>query len=276
MIKVFISQPMRGLSDEEILEKRRKAIDDVYKRLGKDVMIISSIFGDSVVKYDNNAGLRYLARSIDSMVDADYVYFCNGFELARGCLIEHMCAVRYGKEIMYEFDEDEGADDGECSLESWLTAPKPYVVNRDCETCMDEPVLKVKLDEGAFVPERAHDTDGGIDIRTNQFGRVPANGGLVFTTGVHVEIPHGYSGLLVSKSGLNVNKGLTSTGLIDEGFTGEIKVKLYNHTNEDYLVAQGDKITQLVLIPVSYARVEVVNEIDGGERGDNGYGSTGR
>ena len=137
-------------------------------------------------------------------------------------------------------------------------------------------VIRFKLDTGAFPPTRAHDTDGGIDIRSNMFGYIPAKGSKVFTTGVHVEIPHGYAGLLVSKSGLNVNRQITSTGLIDEGFTGEIKIRLYNGSDDDYLVEPGDKITQLALIPVSYAKIVIVDEIAGGERGDDGYGSTGR
>ena len=136
--------------------------------------------------------------------------------------------------------------------------------------------LRVKLDDGAYMPVRAHNTDAGLDIRTNQFGRIPAHGDFTFSTGVHVELPPGHAGLLVSKSGLNINKGITSTGLIDEGFTGEIKVKLYNHTDDDYLVAQGDKISQLVVFPVLYCKPVVVDEIGGGERGNNGYGSTGR
>lgn len=137
-------------------------------------------------------------------------------------------------------------------------------------------IMKVKLDEGAYEPTRAHATDGGLDIRSNQYGRVLSNSSKVFSTGVHVELPHGYAGLLVSKSGLNVNHAITSTGLIDEGFTGEIKVRLYNGSNESYLVEPGDKITQLAVIPVEYVDIEVVDEIAGGERGDSGYGSTGR
>ena len=136
--------------------------------------------------------------------------------------------------------------------------------------------MRVKLDDGAFAPTIAHDTDGGIDIRSCQYGRIMANSSSVFKTGTHVEIPKGYAGLLVSKSGLNINHKITSTGLIDEGFTGEIKVRLYNRSNEDYLVEPGDKITQLVLIPVLHTNIEIVDEIFGGERGDDGYGSTGR
>ena len=82
--------------------------------------------------------------------------------------------------------------------------------------------------------------------------------------------------LIVSKSGLNVKYGITSTGLIDEGYTGAIRVRLYNKSPEDYQIHIGDKISQLVVIPVLYEPVEIVDAIEGGERGDNGFGSTGR
>lgn len=136
--------------------------------------------------------------------------------------------------------------------------------------------MRIKLDEGAFVPSRAHDTDAGMDLRTPVAVTVPAHGSAVIDTGVHGELPHGCAGLLVSKSGLNVKHGITSTGLIDEGYTGTILVRLYNHSDTDYTFHEGDKVTQLVVIPVRYERVEIVDSINGGERGDNGYGSTGR
>ena len=91
-----------------------------------------------------------------------------------------------------------------------------------------------------------------------------------------MEIPRGHCGLLVSKSGLNVKNDLTSTGLIDEGYTGEILVKLYNHSNWPYMVSQGDKISQLVILPVNHESIELVEEISGGERGDDGFGSSGK
>lgn len=136
--------------------------------------------------------------------------------------------------------------------------------------------MNVYLDGGAYVPRRAHTTDAGIDLRSMEDITVPSHGSAVFHTGVHVELPHGTAGLLVSKSGLNVKHGITSTGLIDEGYTGEIMVKLYNDSDSDYFVHDGDKISQLVVIPVMY---EDVQEVDGltedTERGDNGFGSTG-
>lgn len=141
--------------------------------------------------------------------------------------------------------------------------------------------MKIKLDSGAIVPTRAHDTDAGLDIYSMAMDgvmghNVPAHGSAVIKTGVHVQIPEGCAGLLVSKSGLNVINDITSTGLIDEGYTGEIIVKLYNHGDTDAIIRSGSKVSQLVIIPVRYEPVEIVDEITGGERGDNGFGSTDR
>ena len=137
--------------------------------------------------------------------------------------------------------------------------------------------MKIKLDEGAYKPERAHRTDAGLDIKARRGQVVPAHGSAVFDTGVHVQLPPGTAGVLVSKSGLNVIHDITSTGLIDEGYTGSIVVKLENHGDTDYQVNAGDKISQLVIIDVwTDPLVEVVDEIDAGERGDAGFGSSGR
>lgn len=136
--------------------------------------------------------------------------------------------------------------------------------------------MKIKLDDGAYPPTRAHSTDAGLDLYAKEDGYIPARGSEVFCTGVHVELPRGTAGLLVSKSGLNVSHGLTSTGLIDEGYTGEIIVKLYNHSQIAHKIRRGDKISQLVLMPVLYEGVELTEELVKTERGDNGFGSTGR
>lgn len=144
------------------------------------------------------------------------------------------------------------------------------------KTQAEPPTLPVRLDPGAYLPERAHDTDAGLDLRTPVDAYVRAGGSTVIDTGVHIQLPPGTVGMLKSKSGLNVKDGIVSEGVIDEGYTGSITVKLYNHGTEAKQFARGDKITQLVVLPVLYPRVEQVEEIQGGPRGDNGYGSTGR
>jgi len=136
--------------------------------------------------------------------------------------------------------------------------------------------MKIKLGKGAIAPTRAHDTDAGLDIYSPRYVLVHAGGSATIKTGVHVQLPKGCAGLMVSKSGLNVNHDITSTGLIDEQYSGEIVVKLYNHGFSDYQVRAGDKVSQLVVIPVRYEPVEIVDEIEGGERGTSGFGSTGR
>ena len=137
--------------------------------------------------------------------------------------------------------------------------------------------MQVYLDPGAHAPTRAHPTDAGLDIRIMADAVVPARGSIALRTGVHVRIPPDCAGILISKSGLNVRHDITSTGLIDEQFSGAITVKLYNHGDKDYELKAGDKISQLCIVPVCYVPVEIVDELWEPEgRGMNGIGSTGR
>lgn len=136
--------------------------------------------------------------------------------------------------------------------------------------------MKIKLDEGAFMPTRAHSTDAGLDLYARETQIVCAKESAVFDTGVHIELPEGTVGMLKSKSGLNVKYGITSEGVIDEGFTGSIVAKLFNHSGRDYKVNAGDKITQLVIMPIITPELELVDELEKTDRGDNGFGSSGR
>ena len=136
--------------------------------------------------------------------------------------------------------------------------------------------MRIMLDTDAFMPTRAHKEDAGLDLYARETAIVPAMGSYKFDTGVHIEIPPCMVGFLKSKSGLNVKHGITSEGVIDEGYTGSIVVKLYNNSNKDYLVNRGDKISQLVILPILRPSLEVVDSLEQTERGDNGFGSSGR
>lgn len=136
--------------------------------------------------------------------------------------------------------------------------------------------MKAKLDEWGHMPTRAHGTDAGLDIKAPFYAIVPARGSMIFRTGVHVQLPHGTAGIMQSKSGLMVNKGILSFGLIDEGYTGEIVIKLFNLTDYPYQVHAGDKISQMIIVPVRYEEIELVDELDDSERGESGFGSSGR
>lgn len=136
--------------------------------------------------------------------------------------------------------------------------------------------IKVKLDEGAFMPTKAHEADAGFDIRTPKKVYVSPGCSVVINTGVHVAIPEGYGGLLVAKSGLNVRDGILSDGLIDSGYTGSIAVKLYNHGAYKKVFEVGDKVTQLVIFPIPACKMVEADSLEETERGDNGFGSSGR
>lgn len=136
--------------------------------------------------------------------------------------------------------------------------------------------MKIVLDDGAIMPTRAHKEDAGLDLYARETTIVPAKESVKLDTGIHVEIPPDMVGFLKSKSGLNVKHGITSEGVIDEGYTGSIVVKLYNHSGYDYKVNKGDKISQLVILPIVKPELEVVDSLEDTDRGNNGFGSSGR
>lgn len=156
--------------------------------------------------------------------------------------------------------------------------------------------MKIKLDDGAIMPTRAHSTDAGLDLYSREektiypmraawdtslsdmVGFIPQlAGGETFDTGVHMEFPHGCFGKIESKSGLNTKASVVSCGgVIDEGYTGSIVVKLYNLGSKPYTVHKGDKIAQLVILLYATPDMELVDALEATERGDNGFGSTGR
>ena len=136
--------------------------------------------------------------------------------------------------------------------------------------------VKIQLDDGAFMPERAHVTDAGADLRTPCDFTVPPRGSYAVHTGIHVQTPGNCVTMVKSKSGLNVNHNITSEGVVDEGYDGEVIVKLYNHGDIEKNFKRGDKISQIVIMPVFYPDFIQVKKINGAERGSNGFGSTGR
>lgn len=154
-----------------------------------------------------------------------------------------------------------------------------------------KPTISVMLDPGALMPTRAHETDAGLDLYAPYSFFLPQStasteetldgflakaGCRTVDTGVHIEIPAGYVGIIKSKSGLNVKHGIISEGVIDSGYTGSICVKLYNLGNEKVLIEKGQKISQLVLLPIITPELELVDSLEATERGDGGFGSTGK
>ncbi len=135
--------------------------------------------------------------------------------------------------------------------------------------------MKIMLDPGAKKPTRSHKTDAGLDLYAPKRTVIRPNDWVSIDTGVHIQIPEGYVGLLTSKSGL-MKEGLTSRGTIDAGYTGSIQAILYNHSGKTYIVEKGQKITQLVIIPIITPELEVVHSLEDTERGAGGFGSTGK
>ena len=136
--------------------------------------------------------------------------------------------------------------------------------------------MKIMLEPWALMPTRAHETDAGLDLYSPERQIVPAKESAIFNTGVHIQLPKNTVGMLKSKSGLNVKHGLTGEGVIDVGYTGSIIVKLYNNSGKDYTIERGDKISQLVILPIIIPALDIVTALDATERGAGGFGSTGR
>lgn len=136
--------------------------------------------------------------------------------------------------------------------------------------------MKVMLEPGARLPERAYPSDAGMDIFSREEKVILPGESAVFDTGVHVELPEGTFMKLESKSGLNVKYGVVSHGgVIDQNYRGSIAVKLYNHGDKPYMIRKGQKIIQGIIQPFLAPELERVDSLSETDRGSAGFGSTG-
>ncbi|MCR4615550.1 MAG: dUTP diphosphatase [Clostridiales bacterium] len=135
---------------------------------------------------------------------------------------------------------------------------------------------------GAVIPERATSGSAGLDLRAciDEPVRVPARGHAVIPTGLAIALPSpDYAAMIFARSGLAIKHGLgllNGVGVVDSDYRGEIAVGLVNVFDEDYLIEPGERIAQMIIMPVSSMPIEVVDALDKTERGAGGFGSTGK
>ena len=134
-----------------------------------------------------------------------------------------------------------------------------------------------KLDERAKVPQYAHDTDAGMDFFALENTTVPAGRSATVPTGIAVEIPTGYVGLVWDKSGLASKEGITTmAGVIDSGYRGAMSLIVFNTTGEDFTFKAGEKVAQMLVQKVEHVGIVSVDTLSDTERGNKGFGSTGK
>ena len=138
-----------------------------------------------------------------------------------------------------------------------------------------------KLHEDAVVPKYNYESDSGFDLHSTEEIIVPPFGRVLVPTGISLDINDGFEVQVRSKSGLAINQGLmclNSPGTVDNGYTGEVKVIIFNTNKEPFTITKGMKVAQAVLCPVVNGKwVDLVKKetINNKERGENGFGSTG-
>ena len=134
-----------------------------------------------------------------------------------------------------------------------------------------------KLKEGAVLPNYAHAGDAGMDMYASEDVHIRKGERRKVPTGIAMEIPEGYVGLVWDKSGLSINHGLkTLGGVIDAGYRGEIIIGIVNLSSEDYTIEKGHKVAQLLIQKIESPVVEEAIELNNSHRGEKGLGSTGK
>lgn len=136
-------------------------------------------------------------------------------------------------------------------------------------------ILKIKTLNG-LIPTRAHNNDAGYDIYAPCDFGIHALQNTFIKLGVCVEIPKGYTGLLLGRSSMNGKGIICMTGVIDSGYTGELRAMFFNTTSNAIAIHKGERICQLVILKLAdIEKAERVEELENSERGDKGFGSTG-
>lgn len=130
--------------------------------------------------------------------------------------------------------------------------------------------------KGEVLPEYAQPGDAGADLRSSVDEVLPPRGRMLISTGVSLALPENCVGLVWPRSGMAVKKGIDcGAGVIDSGYRGEIKVLLFNHSDEAFPIKKGDRIAQLLVQKVERVRFKQVEELPESDRGAGGFGSTG-
>ena len=142
--------------------------------------------------------------------------------------------------------------------------------------------VKIKLlDERATLPTYGTDFAAGADLYNLQGEevKIPSHATVLIHTGISLEIPEGYCGLIFARSGLATKRGLApanKVGVIDSDYRGEIMVALHNHTDKEAAIEGGERVAQLAIVPYLKAEFEISDELCDTARGAGGFGSTGR
>lgn len=146
---------------------------------------------------------------------------------------------------------------------------------------MTEKVNIKKLSQNAVIPTYGSEFSAGADLYACLDEGVEIRPGETFLvkTGIAMEIPKGYAGLIYARSGLATKRGLApanKVGVVDADYRGEIMVALHNHSNQIQSIAPGERVAQMVIAPFLTAQFMEVEELEDTERGEGGFGSTGR
>ncbi|CAN5462555.1 dUTP diphosphatase [soil metagenome] len=173
-------------------------------------------------------------------------------------------------------DEPEPADAWEPETERVVAMPSDAGFTFPGEV---EELQFTRKSEAATLPTRAHDGDAGLDLCAAEGARIGPGQRVSVGTGLAVAIPKGLVGLVTPRSGLALKHGVSlvnAPGVIDSGFRGELRVLLLNtDANAEFKVAQGDRIAQLLLIPIATASPLEAESLDSTARGAGGFGSSG-
>ena len=142
---------------------------------------------------------------------------------------------------------------------------------------IDIPIKRIDAD--LPLPENAYAGDAAVDLRSTIACTLKPFERKLVPTGIAVELPDGYAALVVPRSGLAIKNGITivnAPGLIDANYRGEIKAILMNSDpSEEFRIERGDRIAQLMIVPIAQPRFEAVDSLSDTERGEGGFGSSG-
>lgn len=140
-------------------------------------------------------------------------------------------------------------------------------------------ILRLAHGEGLALPAYETEHAAGMDLRAAEDALLPPGGRAMVATGFAIALPKGFEAQVRPRSGLAARHGVTllnSPGTIDADYRGEIKVILINHGSDTFAIRRGDRIAQMVIAPVTRARLKEERELSGTVRGAGGFGSTGR